>query len=450
VTPLPPLKNLQGASASSEVMSLTYQDHSLRERPGLGTMKHTKPKTQESSSKNVSGPVTVCDTEPVTSSISTKVKNNGQESKIDELTKLVQMLMDVKINSTQKIQEFKLVNLQSESSKPVNSSKIRQESKPNGKNTDSSKSVRPKPLQKPKLKCELYHYTNHSTNDYYRILYYMKYKREDHRTSNHNMYVASLKSSENYKAQPCQYASHSKPILIAKAKPYPPCTHCGFNDHRLDDCQNYLECATCGSYDHFTSGHNRVILIRGGVLAESFQSSESSIGVSCTTCGSNVHSTTDHNDFQHFKRGTIFNANKEIMLIAPRRNDVYVLDMSSLTPNGACFFAKALESVNWLWHKRLLRLNFKKINKLAKQNKVLGLPSLTNVHNHEKYTIVIVDEYSRYTWVHFLRKKSRAAEMIMAFIRMAKNQDDVKVKQLRTDNGTEFRNSELESFCDEK
>ncbi|GJY39925.1 retrovirus-related pol polyprotein from transposon TNT 1-94 [Tanacetum coccineum] len=140
------------------------------------------------------------------------------------------------------------------------------------------------------------------------------------------------------------------------------------------------------------------------------------------------------------KQGTIFNANKEIVLIAPRRNDVYVLDMSSLSPNGACFFAKASESVNWLWHKRLSHLNFKNINKLAKQNKVLGLPSLVYskdkpcttcekgkhhrasfktkqnfsirkclhlLHmdlfgpvspmsiNHEKYTLVIVDEYSR-------------------------------------------------------
>nr|GEU40752.1 retrovirus-related Pol polyprotein from transposon TNT 1-94 [Tanacetum cinerariifolium] len=76
------------------------------------------------------------------------------------------------------------------------------------------------------------------------------------------------------------------------------------------------------------------------------------------------------------KQGTIFNANKEIVLIAPRRNNVYVLDMSSLTPNGACFFAKASESINWLWHKRLSHLNFKNNNKLAKQNKLLGLPSL--------------------------------------------------------------------------
>ncbi|GKB70920.1 retrovirus-related pol polyprotein from transposon TNT 1-94 [Tanacetum coccineum] len=76
------------------------------------------------------------------------------------------------------------------------------------------------------------------------------------------------------------------------------------------------------------------------------------------------------------KKGTIFNAKKEIVLIAPRRNDVYVLDMSLLTPNRAYFFAKASESVNLVWHKRPSRLNFKNINKLAKQNKVLGLPSL--------------------------------------------------------------------------
>ncbi|GKA76982.1 retrovirus-related pol polyprotein from transposon TNT 1-94 [Tanacetum coccineum] len=70
--------------------------------------------------------------------------------------------------------------------------------------------------------------------------------------------------------------------------------------------------------------------------------------------------------------------------------------------------------------------------------------------NHEKYTLVIVDEYSRYTWVHFLKKKSQAPEIIMSFIRMVENQNEVKVKQIKTDNGVEFRNLELESFYDEK
>ncbi|GJV78810.1 retrovirus-related pol polyprotein from transposon TNT 1-94 [Tanacetum coccineum] len=68
-----------------------------------------------------------------------------------------------------------------------------------------------------------------------------------------------------------------------------------------------------------------------------------------------------------FTKVAFVNGLKNIVLIAPRRNDVYVLNISSLTPNGACFFAKASESVNWLWHKRLSHLNFKNINKLAKQ-----------------------------------------------------------------------------------
>ncbi|GKF97814.1 retrovirus-related pol polyprotein from transposon TNT 1-94, partial [Tanacetum coccineum] len=47
-------------------------------------------------------------------------------------------------------------------------------------------------------------------------------------------------------------------------------------------------------------------------------------------------------------------------------------------------------------------------------------------------------------------KKSQAPEMIMSFIKIVENQNDVKVEQIRTDNGTKFRNHELESFCNEK
>ncbi|GJZ87534.1 hypothetical protein Tco_0659144 [Tanacetum coccineum] len=112
------------------------------------------------------------------------------------------------------------------------------------------------------------------------------------------MYDASLKRSENYKAQPYQYASPSIQILKAKVNPFPPCIHYRFNDHRPDDCRNYLECEICRGYDHFTLRHNRVILVRGGALVESL------VGVRCNTCGSTVHSTTDHIDFDHFTRDT--------------------------------------------------------------------------------------------------------------------------------------------------
>ncbi|GJX01557.1 hypothetical protein Tco_0185470 [Tanacetum coccineum] len=143
-----------------------------------------------------------------------------------------------------------------------------------------------------------------------RILYRIICKREDQRTSDHEMYIASLKRSENYKAQPYEYASSSKQILKAKAKPFPPCTYYGFNDHRHGDYRNYPEYGICGSYDHFTSGHNCVIQIRGGVLAESSQSNESSICVKCDTCRSTINSTTDHNEFDHFKRGEKIQAAK--------------------------------------------------------------------------------------------------------------------------------------------
>nr|GEX99856.1 retrovirus-related Pol polyprotein from transposon TNT 1-94 [Tanacetum cinerariifolium] len=129
---------------------------------------------------------------------------------------------------------------------------------------------------------------------------------------------------------------------------------------------------------------------------------------------------------------------KEVVMIAPRVRDVYVLDMTS-SAQQSCFFTKASESLNWIWHKKLAHLNCKTINQLAKQNLVIGLPSLVYskdkpcsscekqkhyrasfktkltslikkcLHllrmdlfgpvtprsiNHEKYTLVIVDECS--------------------------------------------------------
>nr|GFB13368.1 retrovirus-related Pol polyprotein from transposon TNT 1-94 [Tanacetum cinerariifolium] len=52
--------------------------------------------------------------------------------------------------------------------------------------------------------------------------------------------------------------------------------------------------------------------------------------------------------------------------------------------------------------------------------------------------------------VYFLKKKSHAPETIMSFIKRVENQNDIKVKQLRIDNGTKFRNNILVKFCDEK
>ncbi|GJU04040.1 retrovirus-related pol polyprotein from transposon TNT 1-94 [Tanacetum coccineum] len=98
-----------------------------------------------------------------------------------------------------------------------------------------------------------------------------------------------------------------------------------------------------------------------------------------------------------------------------------------------------------------------KIKKSFSINKCLHLlhmdlfgPVKPQTISYNKYTLVIVDEYSRYTWVFCLKKKSDAANCIMSFIKQMENVNDLKVKELRSDNGTKFRNHKLEEFCDEK
>ncbi|GJS92805.1 integrase, catalytic region, zinc finger, CCHC-type containing protein [Tanacetum coccineum] len=66
--------------------------------------------------------------------------------------------------------------------------------------------------------------------------------------------------------------------------------------------------------------------------------------------------------------------------------------------------------------------------------------------NGKKYILVIVDAYSRYTWVYFLCTKDEAPNMIIDFINQV--QRNLKAQNLttRTDNGTEFKNEKLQAF----
>ncbi|GJX93453.1 retrovirus-related pol polyprotein from transposon TNT 1-94 [Tanacetum coccineum] len=278
-----------------------------------------------------------------------KSKRLNKNKKLNELTKLVQMLIDEKVNSNQKTQESNSKIQKTKLSKSVNSSRMSQDSKPKDQNTGSSKSLRPKPIQ--------------TINLGGRII---------------------------------------GPQIMSKGIAFPTIHNVGFNDHNIEIDEYYHECGICVIYDHFTSRHNRVIQIRGGVLAESSQSNESSIGVKFDTCGSTVHPTTDHNEFNHFKRETHQGAH-----LVPGQWMLKDYDRCQELSAQIC---KATRKCLHLLHMDLF-----------------GPVSPMSI-NHEKYTLVIVDEYSR----------------------MVENQNDVKVKQIKTDNGTEFRNHKLESFCDEK
>nr|GEV18182.1 hypothetical protein [Tanacetum cinerariifolium] len=167
-----------------------------------------------------------------------------------------------------------------------------------------------------------------------------------------------------------------------------------------------------------------------------------------------------------FRQHTCFIHNLEgvDLLTRSRENNLYTLslgDMMACSP--ICLLSKASKTKSWLWHRRLSHLNFGVINYLARQGLVRGLPKLkfekdhlclacamskskkkshkpkskdTNQEklyllymdlcgpirvksvNRKKYILVIVDDYSRFTWVKCLRSKDEAPDFIIKFLKM--------------------------------
>ncbi|GJV49052.1 integrase, catalytic region, zinc finger, CCHC-type containing protein [Tanacetum coccineum] len=66
--------------------------------------------------------------------------------------------------------------------------------------------------------------------------------------------------------------------------------------------------------------------------------------------------------------------------------------------------------------------------------------------NGKKYILVIVDDYSRYTWVYFLRTKDEAPDMIIDFINQVQRNLKAQILTIRTNNETEFKNERLRAF----
>jgi transposase InsO family protein len=63
---------------------------------------------------------------------------------------------------------------------------------------------------------------------------------------------------------------------------------------------------------------------------------------------------------------------------------------------------------------------------------------------------VIVDDYSRFTWVLFLQEKTQTQETLKKFLRRAQNEFELRIKKIRSDNGTVFKNSQIEGFLEEE
>ncbi|GKC78400.1 retrovirus-related pol polyprotein from transposon TNT 1-94, partial [Tanacetum coccineum] len=152
------------------------------------------------------------------------------------------------------------------------------------------------------------------------------------------------------------------------------------------------------------------------------------------------------------------------LLTGSRGDNLYTLSLGDMMASSPiCLLSKASKTKSWLWHRRLSHLNFGAINHLARYGLVRGLPKLkfekyhlcsacalgkstkkphkpksedTNqeklylLHmdlcrpmrvasvNGKKYILVIVDDYSRFTWVKCLRSKDEALAFIINFLKM--------------------------------
>ncbi|XP_076940235.1 uncharacterized protein LOC143609346 [Bidens hawaiensis] len=80
---------------------------------------------------------------------------------------------------------------------------------------------------------------------------------------------------------------------------------------------------------------------------------------------------------------------------------------------------------------------------------LFGLVGVPNI-GKKRYCLVIIDDYSIFTWVYFLNSKDEATEIIKGCVTRIENQLDSRVKVMRSDNGTVFKNGTMTDFCQAK
>nr|GEX62875.1 hypothetical protein [Tanacetum cinerariifolium] len=80
---------------------------------------------------------------------------------------------------------------------------------------------------------------------------------------------------------------------------------------------------------------------------------------------------------------------------------------------------------------------------------LFGPTSVSSI-SHNLYCLVVTDDFSRFTWIFFLKIKDETSGILRKFITEIEYLKDLKVKIIRCDNGGEFRNKEMNVFCSQK
>src|SRR3954466_16142418 len=175
-----------------------------------------------------------------------------------------------------------------------------------------------------------------------------------------------------------------------------------------------------------------------------------------------------------------------------RKGDLYIVDFSSGPAVSTSLMAKATSG--WLWHRRLGHAGMKNLQTLVSKKHVVGINEIKFEKDHlcsayeagkitkkhhpamtimtttrpleflhmdlfgpqnyaslrgNKYGLVIVDDFSCYTWVFFLDDKSKVVDIFTSFAKRAQVEYDSKLKHIRSDNGTEFKNTHNKDFLDD-
>ncbi|GJS60954.1 putative ribonuclease H-like domain-containing protein [Tanacetum coccineum] len=143
-----------------------------------------------------------------------------------------------------------------------------------------------------------------------------------------------------------------------------------------------------------------------------------------------------------------------------RGSNLYTISIEDMMKSSICLLSKASKNKSWLWHYRLNHLNFGKSKKHTHKPKIenTNLEVLNTLHmdlcgpmrvqmiNGNKYILVIVDDYSRFTWVKFLRSKDETPEVVIKFLKQIQVGLNKTVRYISTDNGTEFVNKDLTEY----
>ncbi|GKE22859.1 retrovirus-related pol polyprotein from transposon TNT 1-94, partial [Tanacetum coccineum] len=145
-----------------------------------------------------------------------------------------------------------------------------------------------------------------------------------------------------------------------------------------------------------------------------------------------------------FRKHTCYvrDSNNVELIKGSRGSNLYSISVEDMMKSSLiCLLSKASKHKSWLWHRRLNHLNFGTINDLARKE-LMRVQTI----NGKKYILVIVDDYSQFTWVKFLRSKDETPEFIIKFLKQIQVGLNKTVRYIRTDNGTEFVNQVLTQY----